>query len=217
MPGTDDDTGDSPSEKPSTWQRLRGAMLKPDAEGRPPADETKVDGKVPTTVDELESAVARADDKERLVGLIMAPLAAAIAVLITGSLISNDPKAHLASGAINKAHVNPSLYLELGAVTAGLAVLMLVMAMLRKRLYLGIVMALYGLSIFNLHFWGFGIPFIMAGAWFLVRAYRLQSRLKEAKAGAPGQIVRGPSGPRTANKRYTPPTLPPGRAKRRAS
>jgi hypothetical protein len=217
MPGTDPDPGDGASAKQSAWQRFRGAILKPDATGGSPADETKFDGKVPTTVEELESAVARADDKERLIGLVMAPLAAGIVVLITGSLIANDPKAHLASGAINKAHVNPSLYLELGAVTAALAVLMLVMALLRKRLYLGIVMALYGLSIFNLHFWGFGIPFIMVGAWYLVRAYRFQNKLKEAKSDAPGRIASGPSGSRAANKRYTPPAPPPGRAKRRAS
>ena len=31
------------------------------------------------------------------------------------SLIANDPKAHLANGAINKPHVNPSLYVEFGA------------------------------------------------------------------------------------------------------
>jgi hypothetical protein len=212
------EVGDESVEKPSAWQRLRGAILKPGAEGAPPADETKIDGKVPTTVDELEAAIARADDKERLIGLILAPIAAAIALLITGSLISNDPKAHLANGAINKAHVNPSQYLELGAVTAALAVLMLVMALLRKRLYLGIVTALYGLSIFNLHFWGFGIPFLMVGAWYLVRSYRFQTQLKEAKAGNSPTIARGPSGARTANKRYTPPSAPPGRgAKRSAS
>ena len=33
--------------------------------------------------------------------------------------------------------------------------------LLRKRLFLGIATALYGLAIFNLHYWGFGIPFIM--------------------------------------------------------
>jgi len=34
---------------------------------------------------------------------------------------------------------------------------MLVSAMLRKRVFLGIVTALYGLAIFNLHYWGFGV------------------------------------------------------------
>jgi hypothetical protein len=90
---------------------------------------------------------------------------------------------------------------------------MLVMAMLRKRLFLGIVMALYGLAVFNLHYWGFGVPFIMGGAWLLVRAYRLQRDLREATGEPSRPGVRGSGGganPRTssskANKRYTPPT-----------
>jgi hypothetical protein len=58
-------------------------------------------------------------------------------------------------------------------------------------------MALYGLSIFNLHFWGFGIPFIFAGAWLLVRAYRFQQMVKEANTSSPAA--------RLDSKRYTPP------------
>jgi hypothetical protein len=57
-------------------------------------------------------------------------------------------------------------------------------------------MALYGLSIFNLHFWGFGIPFILAGAWLLVRAYRFQQKLKEANTSTTARLE---------SKRYTPP------------
>ena len=45
-------------------------------------------------------------------------------------------------------------------------------------------MALYGLSIFNLHFWGFGVPYLLFGSWYLVRAYRLEQKLKLAKADA---------------------------------
>ena len=48
-------------------------------------------------------------------------------------------------------------------------------------------MALYGLSIFNLHYWGFGVPFLLFGSWYLVRAYRLQQKLKLAQGdGATG-------------------------------
>ncbi len=50
------------------------------------------------------------DDKERLIGLIVAPIAAAIAIMVTGALIGNDPAARLADGAVNTRHVNPSLY-----------------------------------------------------------------------------------------------------------
>ena len=76
-----------------------------------------------------------------------------------------------------------------------LALLMLGAAWFRKRLLLGIAMALYGLSIFNLHYWGFGFPFILAGAWYLVRAYRLSEKLKHAKAEQPGAAGRGSAGP----------------------
>ena len=44
-------------------------------------------------------------------------------------------------------------------------------------------MALYGLTLFNLHFWGFGVPFIMCAAWLMVRAYRLHRDWREATGG----------------------------------
>jgi hypothetical protein len=214
MPGSDlDATDDAVPPKPSVWQRLSSAMMKPAPAGTDGSGTgIKVGAEVPTTVPELEAAVKRADDKERLVGLILAPIAAALGLLITGSLIANDPKTVLANGQLNKLHVNPSLYLELGGVTVCLAVLMLATAWFRKRLYLGMIMALYGISIFNLHFWGFGLPYIVAGAWLLMRAYRLQTKLKEARAAAPGSSTSGSTaGFAGPNKRYTPPTPPPGR------
>jgi hypothetical protein len=214
MPGRDPDADDDlvPS-RPTMWQRLQSAMLKPapaDAGTTGLTRSAKPATEGPTTVPELEAAVARADDKERLVGLLAAPLAAAIGLLVSGSLIANDPKALLSNGQIDKAHVAPSLYLELGGVAVALGMLMLVLALLRKRLYLGITMALYGLTIFNLHFWGFGLPYVMAAAWLLVRAYRLQSKLKEAKAAA-GAATPGRALP---NKRFTPPVSPPGPSSR---
>ena len=106
-----------------------------------------------------------------------------------------------------------SLYHDLGGVILALSVLMLVTAMWRKRLYLGIVTALYGLAIFNLHYWGFGVPFILFSAWLLVRAYRLQRDLREATEGNPSRTGaqrpgRGATPRRSseANSRYTPPT-----------
>jgi hypothetical protein len=77
-------------------------------------------------------------------------------------------------------------------------------------------MALFGLGIFNLRYWGFGIPFLLGGSWYLVRAWRLNSKLKLAGGssgrsyGPPNSSVnRLPSAggvlPRP-NKRYTPPT-----------
>ena len=79
-----------------------------------------------------------------------------------------------------------------------MAVLILVSSLLRKRLFQGITLALYGLAVFNLRFWGFGVPFLLAGAWYLVRAYRLQQALKRAEAAevdrARPKGTPGPSG-----------------------
>ena len=187
-------------------ERLRNFFLKPaavDASGEDSAS------RAPRTVAELEAAVRFANDKERLIGLIAAPLAAAIGILVISALIVNDPPAKLKSGQINTLHVSLSLYHDLGGVILALSVLMLVTAIWRKRLYLGIVTALYGLAIFNLHYWGFGVPFIFFAAWLLVRAYRLQRDLREAPENNVSRIAaRGASGRRPvpkANRRYTPP------------
>ena len=115
----------------------------------------------------MRLAVRSATDKERLIGLLAAPLGAAIGILVITALIDNDPPAHLKNGQLNRLHVSLSVYHELFFVLLGLSILILVMAMLRKRLFLGITMALYGLAVFNLHYWGFGVPFILAGAWLL--------------------------------------------------
>ncbi len=190
----------------SRWGRLTASisnfMLKPavnEATGKATKEDTG-----PTTVPEIEARIKRADDKERLIGLLAAPIAAAIGLLVTGALLAHDPKE------VTK-HVTPSLYVELGAVTMALALAMLAAAWFRKRTFLGIAMALYGLSIFNLHYWGFGLPFIMGGAWYLVRSYRLSERLKFAKAngGTGTATATGPAAARPqSSKRYTPPATP---------
>jgi hypothetical protein len=158
-------------------ERLRSAIMKP---VEPDAASTDEAADEVLWVEELEAAVRSANDKERLIGLLAAPLAAAIGILVISALIVNDPTAILKNGEVNRLHVSLSLYHDLGGVLLALSVLMLVMAMFRKRLYLGILMALYGLAVFNLHYWGFGVPFIMGGAWLLVRAHRLQRDLREA-------------------------------------
>jgi hypothetical protein len=184
---------------------MRKTFLKPeDPDARPTAKPSDT----PESVEELEASVKWADDKERAIGLVAAPLAAAIGFLVVHTLIFNN-HARLASGAINKNYVNPSTYDQLFLVLLALALVMLVSAMLRKRLFLGIATALYGLAVFNMHYWGFGVPFVMCGAWYLVRAYRLQRDLKLAKGEAPSRYGpkaqgRGTSYAAQANKRYTP-------------
>ncbi len=195
-------------EKGPLSDRIRNAILKPVEPDVTSA--SRASGPAPS-VEEMESAVRFADDKERLVGLLAAPVAAAIGFLVISALIANDPPPYLKNGQVNKLHVSVSLYHNLTGVLLGLSVLMLVMAMLRKRLYLGIVMALYGLTVFNLHYWGFGVPFLMAGSWLLVRSYRVQRDLREASGE--GARSGGSHGRRSASgrsrpkpsRRYTPP------------
>jgi len=195
-------------------ERLRDSLVKPVEPGR--ASKTN-DPDAPRSVEELEEAVRSADDKERLTGLLLAPAAAAIGILVINLLIADNPARNLKNGARNPRYVDPSTYHNLALVLLVLAVLMLGTAYFRKRLFLGIVMALYGLAVFNLHYWGFGIPYILAGAWLLVRAYRLQRDLREAKGDSPrragaGGRDRRPTTPRpTSNKRYTRPSAPPKR------
>lgn len=165
----------------------------------------------PQSVEELEELVRKADDKERAIGLVAAPVAAAIGFIVIHALVANDPAQHLQNGRINPHYVSVSLYDDVFVVLLVLSLLMLTMAMLRKRLFLGIATALYGLAIFNLHYWGFGIPFIICAAWYLVRAYRLQRALREATGGSPprfgsrstssGTSYKSSPGP---SKRYTP-------------
>jgi hypothetical protein len=196
-------------------ERFKEAVVKP---VEPSAAAKAKAADVPMTVEEMEDAVAYADDKERLTGLLLAPFAGGIAILVIHLMIANDPvSARLKSGAPNPHYISPGLLHELLLVLLAMALLMLGLAFYRKRLFLGIVMALYGLAIFNLHYWGFGIPYILAGAWLLIQSYRLQRDLKEARgevdSGRRGQTRgRGASntGPRP-NKRYTPPTSTPKR------
>jgi hypothetical protein len=138
----------------------------------------------PQTVEELEEEVAHADDTERLIGLAAAPLAGLVAILVVSSL-----------GVKSGRHTS--------------SVVMLASAWFRKRLFLGVACALYGLSIFNLHYWGFGVPFLLIGSWYLVRAYRLGQKLKRANEDDSPTGSTGPARRVAPNKRYTPPAAPP--------
>ena len=151
-----------------------------------------------------------ADDKERGIGLLAAPVSGAIAVLVTSSLISNDPTS-------GSHHVPVAVYHELEIALLVLSLAMVVLAMWRRRLLLGVVMALFGLALFNMHWWGFGVPYLIAGSWYLVRAFRMQREWREANGemtrrpatGRPGPSSAGPG----ASGRYTPPNA--GRRRRR--
>jgi len=199
---------------PNLRERWSRRVLKPVDPTAPHAEVAE-----PPTVEELEENNRRADDKERLIGLIAAPVAAVIALLVIDADVANDPSELLRDGSINPGYTPVSTYHELLFVLLGLSVLMLATAWYRKRLFLGMATALYGLAIFNLHWWGFGVPFVMVAAWYLVRAYRAQRDLKEATGQTSRWAARDQSarsGP-SPNKRYTPPSQHSKRHRRSSS
>ncbi len=197
MPPSEDTASPGGDDAPqmTRWQRLKYTIVQPDddANGKAATDDR--------TVEELEETIARSDDKERAIGLVAAPLGAIVGIIIGSSTIDHA----------RATHQSVAIYDELTYVILGMSVLILVTSLLRKRLFQGITMALFGLAVFNLRFWGFGVPFLLAGAWYLVRAYRLQQALKRAEAAAPKSPRRNGSRPANGarprpNKRYTPPT-----------
>jgi hypothetical protein len=142
---------------------------------------------------ELRVAARRADDRERLIGFVAAPLASGIGIIVVTALLAGDPAALLTDGRPDRLHVNPAVYHELFYVLMSLAVAMLATAFVRRRLFLGMAMALYGLALFNLHYWGFGLPFLMGGSWLLVRSYRANRAYRDASA-TPAQPSGRPAG-----------------------
>ena len=189
---------------------LRRTMLKAEDPDTP-----KAAPHPPMSVEEARAVARSADDKERLIGLIAAPIAAGIGLITTSTLISNDPPALLANGLLNHHHVPVAVYHELLIALLVLGLVMMASAWFRKRLFLAISLALYGLTLFNMHYWGFGIPYLIAGSWLLVRSYRVQRDLRMAsddpsgygRSGAGGSARAGGAGSRAAgNKRYTPRT-----------
>jgi hypothetical protein len=213
MSSDPDATGDQPSADVSRWRRFSDSVsrtfLKPAVAAEGATGNTKSAFDDLTTVDEVQAAIKRSNDKERLVGLLISPVAAAIGFVVTSALVANDPKKYLADGQLNPHYTNPTLYTELGLLTLALALAMLGTAWFRKRTFFGIAAAFYGLSMFNLRYWGFGVPYILIGSWYLVRAYRLSEKLKRLKAEGADGYGTPASGPRpTPSKRYTPPAAP---------
>jgi hypothetical protein len=190
-PGADDAPG------MTRWERLKYSMVRPDD------DPKDVKEQEIRPVGEIEAEISRSNDKERVIGLIAAPVAAIVGLVISSASV-NYARSH---------NESVGVYEKLTYVLLGLAILILLTSWLRKRLFQGITLALFGLAIFQLHYSyvGFAAPFILFGAWYLIRAYRLQQELKRAEAAGPS-APRPKAGPSAAaprprrNKRYTPPS-----------
>jgi Ca2+/Na+ antiporter len=180
----------------SLWERVKYSMVEPDDDSGSVKEAPPV-----RPVEEVQEDLHRSNDKERTIGLVVAPVAAIVAIAISTASI-NYARTH---------NQNVHVYEELTYVLLGLAALILVASLLRKRLFQGITVALFGLAVFQLHYTyvGFAAPFILVGAWYMVRVYRLQQELRRSEADADGprrtsvSAARG-SRPRPS-KRYTPP------------
>lgn len=197
------DTGSSGDDgAPMTWwERLKYAMVRPDdSDPRPTTDDR--------SADELQASIRWADDRERAVGLIAAPVSALISFIVIGADINRNSSATT----LPKNFVPASTYHWVLLVFLGLSLVMLVSAWWRKRMAMAIALALYGVGLFQLGWLGFAVPFVLAGAWYLVRAFRLQQSFKKAEAQEAGPTrtaARASNGSRPKarpNRRYTPPT-----------
>jgi len=188
--GSRDEKGapDDPAPKMSLWERFRYAVVVPD-------DDTpsKKSAAAPArSVEEIQAEVKSTSEKERAIGLIVAPLGAAVGFVIIDALTHHGKSPG-------------STYETLFVVVVALSALIMAGALLRKRMILGVGTTLVGLDVFNLHYWGFGVPFVMVGAWYLVRSYRLGQELKAAGGGPSRSSGAAKPGRPRANKRYTPP------------
>jgi hypothetical protein len=206
-----------PDENPTIWGRLSRLFLKPSKEM--PGEETPGSGAslepAGSDLTKLQEYERVATDKERAIGLIAAPFGAVIALAIVGALNNANPTSHYKTGKIDH-NYDPKLYIELLLVLVAVSVVMLAAAWWRKRLYLGLATALYGLTTFNLHYWGFGVPYLGVGGWYLTRAYRARQAVRNAgedgTSGGPGSP--GGRGSPPPSKRFTPPSTRPKRKDR---
>src|SRR5271168_4044032 len=99
------------------FQRLKYSMVRPDDD---PKEVVKQEIR---PVDEIEADIARSNDKERAIGLVAAPVAALIGLIISSASI-NYAKTH---------GLSTSVYDKLTYVLLGLAIMVLITSWLRKR------------------------------------------------------------------------------------
>ena len=120
---TNQDAGSSRRRRPrmTRWERLKYAMVKPDDDSRRRAAQPTNDRRRSS-----EDAIRYADDKERAIGLIVAR--------------GRHRRHHHQLGSIQQRqnhHHSTTVFVELTYVLLGLAVLILVSSLLRKRLFQG--------------------------------------------------------------------------------
>lgn len=205
MPKSRPSTGPWDDEHPdrSVKGRLSRAFLKPPDPNAPHAEVLP-----PPTLEELEAAERYANDTERLIGVVMAPLCAVVALIVVSAYVSHWKTAHPGN-----THV-PSYMGEILVLFFALSIVILAVSWFRKRLWMGLAILMYGLSVFDLNWkWlPFALPFLAAGSWLSVRAYRAHQAVKIARGDTPRWANRGQdvtSSRPAPSKRYTPPKARP--------
>lgn len=144
-------------------------------------------------------STSRTGERERLAVLVAAPVAALVDFVVVGVLAARDRTAGLSVGVAR--------YEELEVVLLVLTVGILASGLWRRRLPAGAALGLQGLALFDLHFWGFALPFVAAGAWMVARAYRSRAAGPDPQISEDrptGRSAQLPSGTVSANKRFTP-------------
>src|ERR1700728_4436340 len=112
------DPGEDDTPPLTRWQRLKYTIVQPDddADKKAVADDR--------SVEELEEAIRSSDDKERAIGLVAAPLAAIIGILVGSATIQNAKNTHQST----------SEFVTLTYVLLGLAELVLATSMMHQAL-----------------------------------------------------------------------------------
>jgi len=151
-----------------------------------PKGETSPSG---LTKAELAHAIKYIDDRERRIGMFMAPLGAAIGVALIVVGFRTHQAQHLAKGQTPRDTV-----ITLGFVAIALAAVVFLAALSRRRAFLGFALVFLGIPLnFPLL-----LPFWFVGGWLVFRSLKWQRELaamnRGTGAGARGGSGRGGSG-----------------------
>jgi hypothetical protein len=141
------------------------------------------------TKEELALAIKRLDDRERRIGIFMAPLGVALGIFSMVSAI-NTKTSHVRV----KGQLSRETLITLGIASIVLSGLVLVAALSRRRSFLGFALVFLGTS------FGFPLllPFWFVGGWLIFRAYKWQKELAAMGGRPAGRASRAPSTGRAA-------------------
>ena len=181
----------------SLWQRVKYSMVEPDDD-----PVTRKEGQPVRPVEEIQEDLRRSNDKERTIGLVAAPVAAIVGIAISTASINYARTLQPERSCLRRADVRPPRTRR--PDPGGIAVAQAPVSGDHGRTVRS------GRLPVHYTYVGFAAPFILVGAWYMVRAYRLQQELERSEADVGGVRRNSASPSRGArprpNKRCTPPT-----------